>query len=40
MTWTEEDRLTYELQAAGPDEYPESYYRFLARKRLEEEGPK
>jgi hypothetical protein len=29
--WSEEDRLTYALQAEGPDMFPESYYRRLAR---------
>ena len=29
-----EDMLTYALQAQGPDEYPESFYRYLARKAL------
>ncbi len=37
--WTEEDRLTYALQAAGPDEFPEGYYRHLARQRLAEGSP-
>lgn len=32
--WTEEDRLTYALQAEGPDEMPEGYYRSLARTQL------
>lgn len=27
----DEDRLTYALQVVGPDEYPEAYYRALAR---------
>lgn len=31
---TEEDRLTYALQAEGPDEFPEGYYRYLARQQL------
>lgn len=29
-----EEVLTYALQAQGPDEYPESFYRFLARRAL------
>jgi hypothetical protein len=29
-----EDRLTYALQAQGPDEFPEGYYRHLARLEL------
>ena len=28
---TYEDRLTYALQAKGPDEFPEGYYRSVAR---------
>lgn len=34
LPWSEEDRLTYTLQAEGPDEFPEGYYRFLARLEL------
>lgn len=33
---SEEDRLTWALQALGPDEFPTSYYRWLARKQLAE----
>lgn len=33
-TWTDEDRLTYALQAEGPDEFPEGYYRAIAKERL------
>jgi hypothetical protein len=32
-----EDKLTYALQAIGPDEFPESYYRALAIRILESE---
>jgi hypothetical protein len=32
--YDEEDRLTYELQSQGPDEFPESYYRYLAKEIL------
>lgn len=35
---TEEDRLTYALQAEGPDEFPEGYYRAIARERLAAEA--
>jgi hypothetical protein len=34
----EEDRLTYALQASGPDEFPEGYYRHLAKQMLAEEA--
>lgn len=34
LTKSAEDALTRELQAAGPDEFPEGYYRHLARERL------
>jgi len=30
------ETLTQQLQASGPDEYPEGYYRYLAEKQLEE----
>lgn len=29
-----EDRLTYQLQAEGPDEFPEGFYRAIARDLL------
>ena len=35
---SEEDLITYQLQAAGPDEYPEGYYRSIAREQLREKA--
>lgn len=34
LEMSEEDRRTYALQAVGPDEFPEGYYRHLAREEL------